>query len=245
MPVIKLLVEFDGTDFHGWQYQPELRSVQDTLTQAVWTLVKEEIHVNSSSRTDAGVHAIAMPVVIIPSKELPIKAYTEGLNGLLPADLKIQSAEVMPDEFHVRKSAQGKTYRYRIYNGSLPSPLTRRFSWFLKHPLDVAAMQEAGKRMVGNHDFSAFRAAHCDSVSPMRDVDSLVVERVGNEVVIEVTANAFLRNMVRIMVGTLVRVGSGRLTPEDVERILASKDRALAGETAPPQGLHLLEVRYG
>jgi len=244
MPVIKLLVEFDGTAFHGWQYQPELRTVQDTLTQAVWTLVKEEIHVNSSSRTDAGVHAIAMPVVIAPSKELPLKAYTEGLNGLLPEDLKVRHAEVMPDDFHVRKSASGKTYRYRIHNGALPSPLTRHFTWYLKHPLDVEAMQEGGRRMVGNHDFSAFRAAHCDSVSPLRDVDSLVVHRVGEEVVIEVTANAFLRNMVRIMVGTLVRVGSGRFSPEDVENIIASKDRSMAGETAPPQGLHLLEVRY-
>lgn len=245
MPQIKLLLEFDGSDFHGWQYQPGQRTVQGTVQEALSTMVKAPLCARTSSRTDAGVHARAMPVTFRTEQRIPLRGWMHGLNSLLPSDVTVHSVEEVPDDFDVRRSGTGKTYIYRIFNAPYPSALEARYAWWQSKPLDIAAMQQAAEALLGEHDFSAFRAAHCDSKSVLRFMESIVVEHQPRYVVeIAISANAFLRNMARIIAGTLVEVGMGRRTRDDVAAGLASRDRSRTGVTAPPQGLFLWEVRY-
>ena len=240
-----LWLQFDGTDFCGWQQQDGVRTVQGELRAALHELTGVDVTLHSSSRTDAGVHALAMPVGFRLDTALPLKAFRMGLNSLLPRDVRVLSAEDAPPGFHARFSAAGKTYVYRIQVGRVALPLERRTSWHIPMPLDVPAMGEAAKALVGRHDFSAFRAAHCDAASPVREMRrvEVAIERPG-VVAIEVEAGGFLRNMVRVVVGTLVQVGLRRHPPSWVAEVLAGRDRSLAGQTAPPQGLFLKEVHY-
>jgi len=243
---IRLILQFDGTDFCGWQMQDAERTVQGVLSEALQRLIGcPKVTLHSSSRTDSGVHALAMPVHFRTESTLPLKAFVLGLNSLLPDDLRVLQAREMDPSFHARFCARSKTYRYRIQNGRVAWPIERRYAWNVRPPLRPEPMREAAASLVGRHDFSAFRAAYCDAASPVRTITACEVfeERAGL-LVVRVTADGFLRNMVRILVGTLVQVGLAKRPPEWVAEVLAARDRRLAGPTAPPQGLFLERVEY-
>ncbi len=243
---IRLTIQFDGTDFCGWQAQAEERTVQGVLTEALTRLLGgEQVVLHSSSRTDSGVHALAMPVSFRTKSPLPLKAFVLGLNSLLPDDVRVLEARDAHPSFHARFSTRFKTYLYRIQNGRVALPLERRLSWNVRPPLDVDRMREAARSLLGRHDFSSFRAAQCDAASPERTVTRCEVgwERPGIVTVL-VTADGFLRNMVRIIVGSLVEVGVGKRPPSWLQEVLESRDRRLAGPTAPAQGLFLYAVEY-
>jgi tRNA pseudouridine38-40 synthase len=242
---IKLQIQFDGTDFCGWQMQAEDRTVQGVLTAALKELTGQDLRLYSSSRTDAGVHAVEMVVNFKIETTIPLIAFHYGLNGILPPDLQVTGAEEAPDRFNSRFSAIGKTYVYRIQTGDTRKPLESRRAWHVRGSLDVPAMTKAAAMMLGRHNFNAFRSAQCDSDNPIRTVDELTVH-VDDEGIINITirARGFLRNMVRIVAGTLVEVGRGRKQPEWILELLESGDRTKGGMTAPPQGLFLVKVHY-
>lgn len=242
---IRLLIQFDGTGFCGWQMQASDRTVQGVLAEALNRLTGQPVRLYSSSRTDAGVHAVGMVVNFKLDTTLPLVAFHFGLNSLLPRDLQVVMADEAPDNFNARFSARGKTYVYRIQPGHTRLPLEASRAWHVRGSLDVEAMQRAAAMMLGRHDFNAFRSAQCDSDNPVRTVDQLTVEQGADGIVtITIRARAFLRNMVRIIAGTLVEIGRGRKDPEWVIELLESGDRTKAGMTAPPQGLFLVKVHY-
>ncbi|MBM4394501.1 MAG: tRNA pseudouridine(38-40) synthase TruA [Deltaproteobacteria bacterium] len=245
---IRLILQFEGTDFCGWQMQASDRTVQGDLAAALRELTGRDVVLHSSSRTDAGVHALAMPVSFRLDTTLPLKAFVLGLNSILAHDLRVMSAEDVPDDFHARFSARGKTYRYRVQNGRVMQPIERRTSWHVPVPIDIDALRAGAAHLLGEHDFSAFRAAGCDAASPVRTIRSVSArwaEPPGGRILeIEVSGDGFLRNMVRIVAGTLVAVGIGRRPPGWVRELLESRDRRQGGQTAPPRGLFLVEVEY-
>ncbi len=245
MSRVRLIIQFDGTDFHGWQAQRDLRTVQGVLGEAVAKMNGEPTCLRTSSRTDAGVHAIAMPVVFDTQRDIPEDGWVRGLNTSLPDDLSVLDASVVPDDFEPRRWAVGKTYRYQVWTAPWRCALVGRYAWHVPRALDLDAMREASIYLLGENDFSSFRARECDSRTTTRNVERIVVSgEPGGLVRIEISANAFLRKMARIMAGTLVEVGWGRYQPEDVADMLAARDRAAAGRTAPAHGLFLAEVRY-
>lgn len=241
---IRLLVEFDGSDFVGWQLQSQGRSVQGELEAALERVLGEPVRVHSSGRTDAGVHARGMVVHFLSSRNLPLAAYREGVNQHLPPEIAVREAVEAEEGFHARFSARGKWYRYTLYVGKIRSPLERRTSWHLRSSLDFVAMAEAAALFVGEHDFGAFRTSGCDAKTTRRQIYSLELTHQGTLVHIDVKGSGFLRNMVRLMVGTLVEVGLGKRPPGDVALLLEAGERSRAGITAPPQGLCLMEVWY-
>jgi tRNA pseudouridine38-40 synthase len=245
MPRLKLTVEYDGTDFVGWQVQPNGRSVQATLEGALAQLLGTPTRVLAAGRTDSGVHARGQVVAFDTERELPMKAYQVGLNGLLPPDVGIVAAQQVSSAFDPRRWAQGKRYEYRIFNGPHRSPLLRRTHWEIFQPLEVERMRRALPSLLGRHDFSAFRASNCQAHHAVRELRVLELEAQGAVLTFAVEGTAFLKHMVRNLVGTLVEVGRGKEKPEWVGQVLASKDRNQAGMTAPPQGLTLVEVFYG
>ena len=246
MPRIRLLLEYDGTDFVGWQVQPNGRSVQAVLEGALAALLGEPISTLAAGRTDAGVHARGQVVAFDSPRALPLKAYARGLNGLLPPDVAVREAREAAARFDPRRDAAGKRYVYRLSNVGHRSPLRRRTHWELFQPLDVDSMARAAPTLIGRHDFSAFRGAGCEAATPERELWRLELlrgEEVGEwRVVVEGTA--FLRHMVRNLVGTLVEVGRGRNPPSWPAEVLAGRDRTRAGPTAPAHGLCLDEVFY-
>ncbi len=245
MSWVKLVLSYDGTRYVGWQVQRNGPSIQAELERALGTLHKEPVRVTGAGRTDAGVHALGQVASLVVERPLPGSAYVKGMNALLPDDVAVRAAEVREAPFDARRDARGKRYRYRIENLPTRSPLTRLQAWQVFRPLDVAAMQAAAAPLLGRHDFGAFRAADCDAehaVRELRRLDVLADGEGGIEVVAEATA--FLKHMVRNLVGTLVEVGLGARDAASMEDLLASRDRRLAGRTAPPQGLRLDEVFY-
>ena len=242
--VIKLIATYDGTDFHGFQRQKDLRTVQGELERAVSRVAGHEVGVRGSSRTDAGVHARGLVVSFRTSAKHPIRAFDRGVNALLPEDVKIRSAEDAPDDFDARRASLGKTYRFLIWNDPSANPLLRRHAWHLRPRLDLDAIQGSLADLEGAHDFTSFRAAHCDAKSTDRMMWAArwTVSDSGALHCFEITGNAFLRNMVRIMVGSLVGIGLGRRPPGDLGRQLAALDRTQAGDTAPGHGLVLERV---
>ncbi len=245
MPTWKLTLEYDGRGFVGWQRQPNGTSVQEVVEGALASLhAGEPIPVTAAGRTDAGVHARGQVVSFSTSKALPVSAYQLGLNGRLPRTIAVRDAQLAPDGFDARRWARGKRYVYRVLQSRFRSPLREGRVWLLHRPLEVAAMREAAGHLVGAHDFSAFRAADCEAKNPVREVRRLEVEARGDEVVFTVEATAFLKHMVRNLVGTLVEVGQHKRAPEAMPGLLASCDRAQAGRTAPAEGLCLDEVFY-
>ncbi len=238
-------IQFEGSDFSGFVRQRDIRTVAGEL-EAAWKRWRDEtIHVRSSSRTDSGVHAERMPVFIETKLNVTPKSVVHGWNHELPDDVAVMSAERVGDEFHVRHDATGKRYVYRIWNARTRSPLRRVNQWFVSRPIDVSRMQRAARDFVGSHDYAAFRSANCQSLSTRRSIRSVTVHGDGPEIEVVVEGNAFLMNMVRIMVGTLVEVGWGRKEVDAIPTILASRDRREAGQTAPARGLTLDEVFYG
>lgn len=244
MRTIKLTIEYEGTGYAGWQVQPNGVSVQEVLEKALARLTGETIRLRSSGRTDAGVHARGMVAAFRTGKTIPLRAFSDGLNSLLPPDIAVREAEEAHPDFNPRREAIGKHYRYTILNSSRRSPLNRLFTWRVAGPLDLPAMTKAAGYFVGERDFAAFRAANCAAKTTIRRIDSLDITRDADLVFIDVVGSGFLKNMVRIMVGTLVEVGRGCIDPDEIPRLIETGDRGLAGVTAPPQGLCLMEVFY-
>ena len=242
---MKLVLSYDGTRYVGWQVQSNGPSIQAELERALSTLHKEPVRVRGAGRTDSGVHALGQVASLAVERPLPVTAYVKGLNGLLPEDIAVRHAEVRDAPFDARRDARGKRYRYRIENLPTRAPLGRLQAWQVFRPLDLAAMRAAATHLLGRHDFGAFRATDCEAQHAVRELRRLDVEDGGAgriEVVAEATA--FLKHMVRNLVGTLVEVGLGAREPGSMPALLESRDRALAGRTAPPQGLVLEEVFY-
>lgn len=244
MPTVLLTISYDGTNYSGWQVQPNGLAVQQVVEDALEQLLKERVQVRSSGRTDAGVHALAMAASFSTSRNLPLRAFVEGANRFLPADIAIQDARIVPEGFKPITMAHAKLYRYTIINSTVRSPIDRLYSWQVREPLDIAAMEEAAGRFVGSHNFAAFRASNCVAKTTVRRIDSVKITCQGSRIIIDVTGGGFLKNMVRVMVGTLVDIAKGRFTPADIDRLLQGGDRKEAGSTAPACGLCLIEVVY-
>ncbi|HXE97290.1 MAG TPA: tRNA pseudouridine(38-40) synthase TruA [Dongiaceae bacterium] len=244
MPTILVTIAYDGTNYSGWQVQPNGLAVQQVVENALEQLLEERVQVRSSGRTDAGVHARAMAASFSTSRDLPLRAFVEGANRFLPADVAIQSARIVPEGFKPITMAHAKQYRYTIINSSVRSPLDRQYSWQVREPLDLDAMEAAAGRFVGRHDFAAFRASNCVAKTTVRRIDSVRITCQGARITIDVTGGGFLKNMVRVMVGTLVDIGKGRFVPSDIDRLLEGGDRRKAGSTAPACGLCLMQVVY-
>lgn len=242
MRAIRLTIAFDGTGFSGFQRQQNARTVQGELETALLALTRQSIRVRGSSRTDAGVHARELVVSFETDRAYPLRAFHLGLNSLLPADVAVQSAAEAPPGFNARTASLGKTYSYAIWNAASPNPLLRHRAWHLKKPLDATLIRRALPDLVGARDFASFRAAGCDAPTTLREVWSADWQVDGALHRFTLCGNAFLRNMVRIVVGTLVEIGLGRRPPDDLPRVFEAADRTLAGETAPPQGLTLERV---
>jgi tRNA pseudouridine38-40 synthase len=241
----RLTVEFDGGPFMGWQRQDHGPSVQETLEQAIFRMTGELATLHAAGRTDAGVHALAMTAHVDVVKHLTEHRLREGLNALVrPAPVSVTKVAPVADDWHARFSCIGRRYLYRILNRRAPPALYKGKLWHVPIALDVAAMAEGAKFLVGRHDFTTFRAVHCQSQSPVKTLDSLTVERIGEEIHIRAAARSFLHHQVRSMVGCLGLVGRGRWTPEDVRNALEAKDRQALGLNAPPEGLYFVEAIY-
>jgi tRNA pseudouridine38-40 synthase len=248
LPRIALGLEYDGTDFVGWQSQPSGRSVEDTLAAAVSFVADEKVAVHGAGRTDAGVHALEQVAHFDAGVLRTPRQWLLGINSNLPPDVAVRWVHAVPQEFDARRSALHRRYRYTILQQAARPALQRARAWWLREPLDCAAMTAAATGWLGEHDFSAFRAAGCQAKSPTRRLMAVQIacrRRAGaTDVTLEFTANAFLHHMVRNLVGTLAAVGGGELTAEQAVAILGSRDRTAAGVTAPAAGLKLVEVAY-
>jgi tRNA pseudouridine38-40 synthase len=246
--VLKLTLEYDGAPFVGWQVQPNGPSVQGAVQDAVEKLCGAKVRVTGAGRTDAGVHARGQVASLDPPRQLPLSAWTAGLNGHLPAEIACVRAEEAPPGFDARRWARGKRYVYTLIRSPVRSPLWRGRAWEIHRPLDVAAMEAALAHLRGVHDFSALRAADCPARTTVREVRELCLRvealREGEMIELRIEATAFLKHMVRNLVGTLVEVGHGKRSPESVHDLLESRDRTRAGPTAPPHGLVLDQVFY-
>lgn len=244
MRKIRLVIEYDGTRFAGWQRQINGLSVQEVVEEALQELTGEAIRLHSSGRTDAGVHARGMVAHFRTARDLPLSAFRDGVNRHLPADVAVrEAAESLPD-FHARHSARGKWYRYTLCLSPVRSPLTARTAWQIRAPLDLEAMRRAASAFAGCHDFCAFRAANCNARKTVKEIFSVELLSEGNLLHLDVKGEGFLRTMVRVMAGTLVEIGLGKRPAGDIENLLRQGRRTEAGLTAPPQGLCLMEVWY-
>jgi tRNA pseudouridine38-40 synthase len=241
---LRLVVEYDGTDFSGWQRQTGQRTVQGTLEEKIRELLGEAVEVRGAGRTDAGVHAEGQVVSLSLSSHIPEGGLLRGLNTILPADLAVIDVAQVDAAFDARFSARGKVYRYRIWNHPIRSPKHARTSWHIRRPLDLALMRATAHALCGEHDFRGFRASDCDRRNTVRVIRRLDINRQGAIVDIEVEATAFLKNMVRILAGTLADVGRGKLDVPTVLRVLDTGDRSAGGVTAPAFGLTLVRVIY-
>lgn len=238
-------VEYDGAGLVGWQAQKDGPSVQEALERALSAVADESVAVVGAGRTDAGVHATGQVAHFDSRARRAPRSWVLGGNTGLPPGIALRWAQEVPDEFHARYSARARSYSYLLLNREARPALWRQRAWWLHRPLDAPRMHVAGQALVGEHDFSAFRAAECQSPTPMRRVESLCVRRQGEFLRVDVTANAFLHHMVRNIVGTLAAVGRGDRPVDWVAEVLAGRDRREGGATAPAEGLYLVEVDYG
>ncbi|HEV7477886.1 MAG TPA: tRNA pseudouridine(38-40) synthase TruA [Burkholderiales bacterium] len=237
-------LEYDGSRFLGWQTQPGGGAVQDALEPALAQIAGEPVNVTCAGRTDRGVHARAQVVHFDTGAQRPASAWVRGVNALLPDTVAVLWSQPVADEFHARFGAFARTYRYELLNRAVrPALAATRVGWF-HLPLDAERMREAAALLVGEHDFSAFRSAECQAKSPVRTLHSLEIERHGERIDFVLRANAFLHHMVRNIVGTLVYVGKGSLSPFQVKEVLLSKDRSKAAPTFGPEGLYLEKIEY-
>ena len=242
---IKLTIEYDGKEFNGWQKQPNKLNIQGNIERAIETITGEQVDLNASGRTDAGVHAIAQVANFKTNSTLPIEKWPLALNANLKKSIRIKDAKEVDLRFHSRLTCKKKTYRYVINNSKYGTAIYRNLETHIPYKLDVNKMQNAAKYFEGEHDFKAFKASGTSSKSSVRTIYSAKVIDAGNEkIYIELTGNGFLYNMVRIISGTLVDVGCGKIKPEEIKNIIESKNRNLAGKTLPPQGLYLVNVEY-
>lgn len=256
---IKLIIQYDGGNYHGWQFQPNGISIQQLIEEAIFTVIQEKSRLSASGRTDAGVHALSQVANFKTNSMLDTSKIQKGLNSILPKNIVILDAEEVPLDFHAMKFAKKKLYRYYIYNSSIPDAFSFRFAKYIPYFLNVSSMEIALKCFLGTYDFSAFRSSSCEAKTAIRticrvDIFQKFSENSKNSIIkpsfnpcqitIEVEGKGFLKNMVRNIVGTLIEVGREKIAPEDVKKILASRDRRKAGPTAPPHGLFLVKVFY-
>lgn len=241
---LKLVIEYDGTNYHGWQSQKNAPTVQDALEAALSQILSCKTRLIGSGRTDKGVHALGQVANFKTDSNLSLSALLRGSNSLLPADISIKEIEEVADDFHARFSAKSRIYEYHIWNFSHRSPFHRNYSWWIRENLEVELMQNAALHLIGQHDFSSFQGAGHKEVSPEREVMKVGFRREGGELIFFIQANAFLRHMVRNIVGTLVEVGREKISPNDFFALLIARDRRQLGITAPGKGLFLKRICY-
>ena len=244
MRKIKLVIEYDGYKYHGWQVQPNGLTIQEVLESKLQKIVKKKTVVHGAGRTDAKVHAEGQTAHFLTSSRMTDEEFQKALNSVLPKDIVIKEVEEVDSSFHAQKSALRRIYRYTILNRDHPSALERRYSWFQPHPLDLTAMRRARKYLLGKHDFSAFRASGCEAKSPVRELYRIDIKKKGNFIQLIFEGNGFVKYMVRNVVGTIVQVGKGYMAASQVGEILALRNRRKAGPTAPAYGLCLVKVIY-
>lgn len=241
---IKLVISYDGTDFHGWQRQSGVRTVQQVLEEAIAEMTGVEPRVTASGRTDAGVHALGQVVAFYTASKHPAAIFKRALNALLPDEVRVVEAEDVPQAFHPTLDAKRKLYRYMVDNGPVADPFQRRHAHYVPHRLDDRAMHRAAQALRGRHDFRSFETEWPNRTSSVRTITHIAVSRMLNSVWIDVEADGFLYNMVRSITGTLLLIGSGRRPESFAAEALGAEDRRRAGPTAPPQGLFLVRVTY-
>lgn len=244
MKRIMLTVAYDGTDYNGWQVQPNGVTIEGQLNKALSELLKEEITVIGASRTDAGVHALCNIAVFDTETRIAPEKIAPALNARLPEDIRIQNSKQVPIDFHPRHCNTRKTYEYRIYMGKYENPIGRQYAHFVYAPLNVEKMQQAAQYLLGEHDFKSFCVAKAQVLTTVRTIYDVTVKKEGNYLTIRVCGSGFLFNMVRIIVGTLLEIGRGNMEPEQMQEILEAKDRQKAGPTAPARGLTLVEFEF-
>jgi len=241
---LKTVIEYDGTAYRGWQSQADGRTIQDTLEGVFSRILNHAVRIHGSGRTDSGVHAIGQVAHLTTTSNLDLSSLQRGVNSLLPQDILIKSIEQVEDEFHARFSARSRLYEYHIWNAESPSVFHRPVSWWIRDRLDLDLMKTAAQTLHGSHDFTSFKGADHEQQSAERIVFATGFRREAEELIFSIHANAFLRHMVRNIVGTLVDVGKKRITPEEFKAILKGCDRCKAGLTAPAPGLFLVHVYY-
>lgn len=252
---LKLVISYDGSEFYGWQVQPDVATVQGTLASAIGRITGEKVLPQGSGRTDAGVHALAQVVTFVTKSSVPTENFLKALNDILPASVRVLTVNEAPADFHARHSARSKTYRYRIQRGSICPPFLARYVWHYPYSLDEEAMNRAAALVVGEHDFTSFAAVDPERrreepngqekpVSNTRKIFASTWRRSSDELIYTVSGSGFLHHMVRNLVGTFILAGKATLQPEDVTGILEAQNRSAAGPTAPASGLYLVEVEY-
>lgn len=240
---LKLTIQYDGTKYCGWQKQPNSSGIQGTIEYAIYEITKEKVNIIGSGRTDAGVHALGQVANFKTNSNIPAARIPDALNAKLPKDISIIDCQEVSDDFHSRYSATGKIYRYLIYNKPYRSPLYKDISYHVRYNLDIEKMRVEAQSLLGTHEFKGFMSSGSSVKDTVRTIHNISIEESGDLIVLEVEGNGFLYNMVRIIVGTLVDIGRGRID-KPLEEIIASQDRGEAGHTAPAHGLFLKKVHY-
>ena len=245
MKRVKLIVAYDGTNYCGWQIQPNGITIEQVLNENLSKMLGEEITVTGASRTDSGVHSMGNVAIFDTETRMPADKISFALNQRLPADIVVQDSCEVPPDWHPRYQENiSKTYEYHIYNAAVPNPLKTRYCTFVSFPMDVEAMRAGAKYLVGEHDFVSFCNIRTNTQDTVRTVYDLIIEKKDDEIVLRITGNGFLYNMVRIIAGVLIRVGRGFYAPEKVKEILDAKVHTSEGATAPPNGLVLMKIDY-
>mgnify|MGYP000465957124 FL=1 len=241
---IKLTIEYDGKDFNGWQKQPNKLNIQGEIERAIYNITKEEVDLIGSGRTDAGVHALGQVANFKTNSQISIEKLPLAINSQLKNSIVIKEAEEVNERFHSRYNAKRKTYRYIINNSKCGTAIYRNLEYSYPFKLDAEKMKQASKYFEGEHDFKAFKSSGTSSKNSVRTIYKAIVKQEGEKIIIELTGNGFLYNMVRIISGTLLDVGLGKIQPEEIPEMIESKDRQRAGKTLPAHGLYLVEVKY-
>jgi tRNA pseudouridine38-40 synthase len=241
---LKLTLAYDGTEFHGWQIQPQLRTIQGELQQALQKLFNHEVDVTGSGRTDAGVHAHGQVANVQTIRTMETGAVLLGANALLPREIRVLAVDEVGPEFHARRSARSKTYEYRIWRPSIVDPFRLRYVYAFRYPICEETLDAGTAQFIGTHDFTSFCATATEVENRTRTIFEASWDRTGAEWVFRIRGNGFLQYMVRTIAGTLLEIGQGRMRPEGVAEIFAARDRRLAGPSLPPHGLHLMVVEY-
>ena len=244
MPIVKLVLEYDGTCYAGWQRQPDQPTIQESIERAIQQVSQINVSVIGAGRTDSGVHARGQVASFRTELDWPASNWMRALNAVLPKDIAVRSSTLMDDLFHAQHDARGKLYTYRILHRPARPTIDRAFVWHIYKPLNDVAMQLAAATLIGLQDFSSFEGSLTDNTNPICNLQRLAVIRQDDQILIEAYADRFLKHMVRAIVGTVVEVGVGKRTPDSLTAVLRAQDRSAAGQTAPPQGLCLMRVDY-
>ena len=244
MPSVKLVLEYDGTCYAGWQRQPDQPTIQESIERAIQQVSQINVSVIGAGRTDSGVHAHGQVASFRTELDWPASNWMRALNAVLPKDIAVRSSTLMDDRFHAQHDARGKLYTYRILHRPARPTIDRAFVWHIYKPLNDVAMQLAAATLIGLQDFSSFEGSLTDNTNPICNLQRLAVIRQDDQILIEAYADRFLKHMVRAIVGTVVEVGVGKRTPDSLTAVLRAQDRSAAGQTAPPQGLCLMRVDY-